>query len=163
MSTSKKSSNPIKDRVEQIRENYEKKQASKKLSVLLTSIQTLKFIEYADPEETSISTTDAWKRCSLIDLKPTTSINEEANKHDLSQWLVEVLQTSEISNMCYLSISETGSLPWAKILIDNSGDWLIDLWYHLGSHNFVILSSNQKTLLGFSDEEYSYEAFILPT
>jgi hypothetical protein len=144
---------------DEIKKKLLQAQHSQQLLTLLSSVPHLKFLQYAE-EQDLISPNSVWERISQINMQPTSKISVDILESDLSAWLFECLKKLNTGNTCYLSVGGLGDLPWAKVHVVNSSEWLVSLWNTLKSHDLVILSEDLSTLVGFTEEEYFYEVFI---
>jgi hypothetical protein len=70
---------------------------------------------------------------------------------------------AKIAKTCYLSLGGFGELPWAKLAVTSGSQWLVDLWHRLESHEMILMNEEKDVALGFMEEEYTFEAYLVST
>ncbi len=132
---------------------------SKKLQDLLSSVEGMKWMGYSEDTETPFPPSSFWQRIIKIDAEPSAKIPKETADEELLLWLMECFQQLNSGSSCYLSIGGLNQLPWAKVQINERSDWLLTLW-NKGVREFIILSADQSSMLGVTQEEYYYFAYL---
>lgn len=133
--------------------------ASQRLPELLARVGGLQFIGFVDDAERMIAS-ETFADVYRIDAEPFSRLVIHAPQEELGAWLRACVRRAGIQDMCYLKVHEFRDAPWAKVHVSASGDWLFAVWNCLTSHELVILSVTQTTVLVLSEEEYYYEAYL---
>jgi len=132
---------------------------SKKLQELLLSVEGLKWMGYTESMETPFPPSSFWQRIIRIDAEPYAKIPKTTPDAELSLWLMECVRQLKLGSSCYLSVGGFNQLPWARIQIEVSNNWLLTLW-NRGIREFVVLSFDQSSMLGITQEEWYYFAYL---
>ena len=134
--------------------------ASNRLKTLLASVGELTFQGFVADLEEPIDIGMLWRAIAHYDAVPSSKIERNSLKADLSKWIRNCLANVNINGYCYLSIGSLGDLPWARVSVDPNGDWLLALWEQLNYHDMMIMTSNKDVILTFIEEEHGFEAYI---
>ena len=134
--------------------------ASNRLKTLLASVGELTFQGFVADSEEPIALGRLWRAIARYDAVPSSKIERDSLKADVSKWLRDCLANVNINGGCYISIGSFGDLPWTRVSVDPNGDWLLALWEQLNYHDMMIMSSNKDVILAFIEEEHGFEAYI---
>ena len=134
--------------------------ASKRLSPLIASVESISFIGFSDDSDNMIVPLFLWKKLASFETRPSSKVKDKSSTEELNDWLMDSLKKANIGKECYLSIGEFGELPWTKVQVCGSNDWIRLLWDQLETHEFIILASNKNSYLGLIEDEDHYEAHI---
>jgi hypothetical protein len=138
--------------------------AKKQFIALLDSVRSIQLMGFVEKERSEcIDPMVAWKAFASYDAIPSATLGSEATQEELSAWLQSLAVKTKIAKTCYLSLGGFGELPWAKLTVKSGSQWLMDLWDRLESHEMILMNEEKDVILGFMEEEYVFEAYLVST
>jgi hypothetical protein len=127
---------------------------------LVDGIPEIRFHGFVGSSEGIVTPSSLWQKITPIAAIPSARIRDDADSTEIAEWLAGALKLARIEARAYLSLGGYG-LPWADVELLAEGHlWLSSLWSKLATLDLLLLRSDQRQMLAFTEEEYDYFAFL---
>lgn len=95
------------------------------------------------------------------DAVPFARIPLNAGLSATTKWLADCLESIDFRNKCYLCIiSFAVGWHWSEVEAVDPEEWILDLLLRTDVDDFMVLSHNQTSFLGFVEDEDEYLIFV---
>ena len=132
---------------------------SESINKLFAGIEGIELFDSPPNKAYAISTEEAWRRVSQIDLTPISKIDLASKEQNFESWFSKIASTNELSFDLAISFGGYGLMEWLQVKIEKNFESLAKLWLAVPDREIIVLDNFKELLIGFTSEEYSYNAY----